>query len=187
MSVRRSYGVLPPRRGRQDPRRLVVLDVLERWTRVRPRRRTGATPAVDTPTRTAMLDAKTTAAMTHNPIRPISAPSPLIRCGTDHNRRIRETTDGRYLDLPNPAAYVGRDLVGRRTHRPLVRDGLRDPEAARAALAAGRDYTDDCYAEFEPREIPKIAADGLGDENWALQGGSSRAGVLEIRWTRDAR
>jgi hypothetical protein len=58
-------------------------------------------------------------------------------------------------------------------------------EGARAALAAERDYTDDWYAEFEPREIREIAADGLGDENWAVQGGSSRAGVVEIRWTRE--
>jgi hypothetical protein len=58
-------------------------------------------------------------------------------------------------------------------------------EGARAALAAEYDYTDDWYAEYEPREIRRISADGLGDENWAVQGGSSRAGVIEIRWTRD--
>jgi hypothetical protein len=58
-------------------------------------------------------------------------------------------------------------------------------EGAQAALAAEHDYTDGWYAEFEPREIRRISADGLGDENWAVQGGSSRAGVIEIRWTRD--
>jgi hypothetical protein len=57
-------------------------------------------------------------------------------------------------------------------------------EGARAALAAERDYTDDWYAAFEPREIREIAADSLGDESWAVQGGSSRAGVVEMRWTR---
>ena len=131
-----------------------------------------------------MLDAKT-AASTHNPIRPISAPSPLIRCDTDHNRRIRETTDGRYLDLPNPAAYVGRGQVGRGAYRPLVRDRLRDPEGARARGRARLHRR--LVRRVRAPGVRKIAADGLGDENWALQGGSSRAGVLEIRWTQDAR
>ena len=115
-----------------------MLDVRERWTRVRPRRRIGAKPAVNPDP-----------ARTHNPIRPISAPSPFTRCGTDHNRRIRETTDGRYLDLPKPAV---------RYRQGFWRAAVRRPTRTRRS-AARRARRKVLFLESDEREVILIALD----------------------------
>ena len=40
------------------------------------------------------------------------------------------------------------------------------------------------YPEFAHHEIREIEADGIGEESWAVRGGTDDAGFVEIGWRR---
>ena len=40
------------------------------------------------------------------------------------------------------------------------------------------------FPEFEHQEIREIEADGIGEESWAVRGGTDDAGFVEIGWRR---
>ena len=58
------------------------------------------------------------------------------------------------------------------------------PEAARAALDAENEFANHWFPEFEHQEIREIEADGIGEESWAVRGGTDDAGFVEIGWRR---
>ena len=59
-------------------------------------------------------------------------------------------------------------------------------EGAQDALGAARDFADGWYPEIEHRPIREVGtADGLGGRSWAVQGGTERAGFVELAWVRD--
>ncbi len=58
------------------------------------------------------------------------------------------------------------------------------PEAATAALEAENDFAHHWFPEFEHQEIRDIEADGIGEESWAVRGGTDDSGFVEIGWRR---
>jgi hypothetical protein len=58
------------------------------------------------------------------------------------------------------------------------------PEAARAALEAENEFAHHLFPEFEHQEIRDIEADGIGEESWAVRGGTDDSGFVEIGWRR---
>ena len=58
------------------------------------------------------------------------------------------------------------------------------PDTARAALEAEKEFAHHWFPEFEHQEIREIEADGIGEESWAVRGGTDDAGFVEIGWRR---
>ena len=58
------------------------------------------------------------------------------------------------------------------------------PEAAKAALEAENGFAHHWFPEFEHQKIREIEADGIGEESWAVRGGTDDAGFVEIGWRR---
>ena len=58
------------------------------------------------------------------------------------------------------------------------------PDTARAALEAEKELAHHWFPEFEHQEIREIEADGIGEESWAVRGGTDDAGFVEIGWRR---
>jgi len=57
-------------------------------------------------------------------------------------------------------------------------------DAARAALEAEKEFAHHWFPEFEHQEIRENEADGIGEESWAVRGGTDDAGFVEIGWRR---
>ena len=57
-------------------------------------------------------------------------------------------------------------------------------DTARAALEAEKEFAHHWFPEFEHQEIREIEADGIGEESWAVRGGTDDAGFVEIGWRR---
>jgi hypothetical protein len=55
---------------------------------------------------------------------------------------------------------------------------------ATRAMEAERDFARRWFPEFEHWEIREIDADGIGEQQWAVQGGTDETGFVEIGWTR---
>ena len=58
------------------------------------------------------------------------------------------------------------------------------PETAATALEADHEFARQWFTEFEHHEIDEIEAEGIGEESWAVRGGTDDAGFVEIGWTR---
>ena len=58
------------------------------------------------------------------------------------------------------------------------------PEKAKAAMAAEKEFAHHWFPEFEHQEIREIEADGIGEESWAVRGGTDDSGFVEIGWRR---
>jgi hypothetical protein len=58
------------------------------------------------------------------------------------------------------------------------------PDTARAALEAEKEFARHWFPEFEHQEIREIDADGIGEESWAVRGGTDESGFVEIGWRR---
>jgi len=58
------------------------------------------------------------------------------------------------------------------------------PEAATAALEAENEFAHRWFPEFEHQEIRDVEADGIGEESWAVRGGTDDSGFVEIGWRR---
>ena len=58
------------------------------------------------------------------------------------------------------------------------------PETAIAALDAEKEFAHHWFPEFEHQEIREIEADGIGEESWAVRGGTDDSGFVEIGWRR---
>ena len=57
-------------------------------------------------------------------------------------------------------------------------------DTARAALEAEKEFAHHWFPEVEHQEIREIEADGIGEESWAVRGGTDDAGFVEIGWRR---
>jgi hypothetical protein len=66
----------------------------------------------------------------------------------------------------------------------LVRQPRRYTETATAALEAENEFAHHWFPEFEHQEIREIEADGIGEESWAVRGGTDSSGFVEIGWRR---
>ena len=58
------------------------------------------------------------------------------------------------------------------------------PADARSAMEAEREFARHWFPEFEHQEIRDIEAEGIGEQSWAVRGGTDDAGFVEIGWTR---
>lgn len=58
------------------------------------------------------------------------------------------------------------------------------PEAAKAAMDAENEFAHHWFPEFEHQGIREIDADGIGEESWAVRGGTDASGFVEIGWRR---
>ena len=58
------------------------------------------------------------------------------------------------------------------------------PETARTALDAENEFAHHWFPEFERQEIHEIEAGGIGEQSWAVRGGTDDAGFVEIGWRR---
>ena len=58
------------------------------------------------------------------------------------------------------------------------------PEAAKAAMDAENEFAHHWFPEFEHQEIREIEAEGIGEESWAVRGGTDDSGFVEIGWRR---
>jgi hypothetical protein len=58
------------------------------------------------------------------------------------------------------------------------------PKEAKAAMEADREFARKWFPEFEHQEIREVDADGIGEESWAVRGGTDDAGFVEIGWRR---
>ena len=58
------------------------------------------------------------------------------------------------------------------------------PADARSAMEAEREFARHWFPEFEQQEIRDIEAEGIGEQSWAVRGGTDDAGFVEIGWTR---
>jgi hypothetical protein len=58
------------------------------------------------------------------------------------------------------------------------------PEKARAAMDAESEFAHHWFPEFEHQETRDIDADGIGEESWAVRGGTDDSGFVEIGWRR---
>jgi hypothetical protein len=59
------------------------------------------------------------------------------------------------------------------------------PADATSALTAEREFAGAWFPDFEHQEIRDIGADGIGEQHWAVRGGSDGGpGFVEIGWTR---
>ena len=57
-------------------------------------------------------------------------------------------------------------------------------EAAKTAMEADHEFARQWFPEFEHHEIDEIDADGIGEQSWAVRGGTDDAGFVEIGWRR---
>jgi hypothetical protein len=55
---------------------------------------------------------------------------------------------------------------------------------ATSALEAEHEFARAWFPEFEHQEVRDIGADGVGEQSWAVRGGTDNAGFVEIGWTR---
>jgi hypothetical protein len=58
------------------------------------------------------------------------------------------------------------------------------PEGASKAMEADHEFARHWFPDFEHQQIREIDADGIGEQSWAVAGGSDTAGFVEIGWTR---
>jgi hypothetical protein len=58
------------------------------------------------------------------------------------------------------------------------------PADATSAMNAEHRFARHWFPEFEHQEVHDIRADGVGEESWAVRGGTGNAGFVEIGWTR---
>jgi hypothetical protein len=58
------------------------------------------------------------------------------------------------------------------------------PEKARTAMDAENEFAHRWFPEFEHQEIHEIEAGGIGEQSWAVRGGTDDAGFVEIGWRR---
>jgi hypothetical protein len=54
----------------------------------------------------------------------------------------------------------------------------------RTALDAENEFAHHWFPEFEHQEIHEIEAGGIGEQSWAVRGGTDDAGFVEISWRR---
>jgi len=57
-------------------------------------------------------------------------------------------------------------------------------DKARAALEAEKEFAHHWFPEFEHQEIRDVDAAGIGEESWAVRGGTDDSGFVEIGWRR---
>ena len=51
-------------------------------------------------------------------------------------------------------------------------------------MEAEHEFARHWFPEFEQQEIHDIGAEGIGEQSWAVRGGTDNAGFVEIGWTR---
>jgi hypothetical protein len=107
------------------------------------------------------------------------------------------------LDEAEPSYVIQKALLDAYTHAGLVKAAtsswwdyanvkkassfaylVATPDTARAALEAEKEFAHHWFPEFEHQEIREIEADGIGEESWAVRGGTDDSGFVEIGWRR---
>ena len=68
--------------------------------------------------------------------------------------------------------------------RPRSPTSSLHPTRREQRLEAEKEFAHHWFPEFEHQEIREIEADGIGEESWAVRGGTDDSGFVEIGWRR---
>jgi hypothetical protein len=143
--------------------------------------------------------------LTAEDLRPLVTLSPDAtgwRWDVEPQTRIRAASPPR-LDEAEPSYVIQKALLDAYTDAGLVRTAtsswwdepavkkassfaylVATPDTANDALEAEKAFAHHWFPEFEHQEIREIDADGIGEESWAVRGGTDDAGFVEIGWRR---
>jgi hypothetical protein len=143
--------------------------------------------------------------LTVEDLRPLVTLSPDAtgwRWDVEPQTQLRSPAPPR-LDEAEPSYVIQKALLDAYTDAGLVRTAtsswwdnanakkassfaylVATPDGASTALEADKEFAHHWFPEFEHHEIREMEADGVGEQSWAVRGGTDDAGFVEIGWRR---